>query len=602
MTKKIDQRWEVNQAHTWDLSDLFESDDAFDKALQKLKTDASAFEQKYQGTLTTPDTINTALDAYRAILELATAVGTYQSLQLSANQQDDANLERTGKYQIAGSTVQNTLSFFESELLLNDEDTLQQAASLSEENKLYLEDLMRDKPHTLSPEVNKALTALSPVLDSSYNTYNRSKLADISFPDFTVKGTTYPMSFVSYENEFEFENDHELRHAAFNTFHGKLAEYQNTFAAIYNNQITKEKAMSELKGFESVFDYLLFDQKVSRDMYNRQIDLIMEHLAPHMRKYAKLLQRIHKLDKMTYVDLKLSVDPDFEPSISIEESKDYLLDGLAVLGDDYREIVRRSFDERWIDFPQNIGKSTGAFCSSPYGNHPYILINWTKRMREVFVLAHEVGHAGHFYLAGQNQNIYNTRASLYFIEAPSTMNELLMANHLKKSNDDPRFQRWILSSMIGRTYYHNFVTHLLEAAYQREVYRLVDNGQPVSTRTLSTLKKEVLAKFWGEDIEINDGAELTWMRQPHYFMGLYPYTYSAGLTIATEVSQKVIDGELPIDKWKDVLKAGGTKTPLELAKMVDVDLSTETPLLNTIAHIGAMIDEMVDLTDLLEKQ
>jgi oligoendopeptidase F len=141
-------------------------------------------------------------------------------------------------------------------------------------------------------------------------------------------------------------------------------------------------------------------------------------------------------------------------------------------------MVKRAYDERWIDFVQNIGKSTGAFCSSPYGIHPFILISWTERMRECFVLAHELGHAGHFFMAQQAQNILNTRPSLYFIEAPSTMNEMLMANHLNENVRMIRvMKRWVLSTMISRTYYHNFVTHLLEAAYQREVYRIIDQGR-----------------------------------------------------------------------------------------------------------------------------
>ncbi|CAM3622903.1 oligoendopeptidase F [Erysipelothrix urinaevulpis] len=600
MTQKINDRNEVNLKDTWDLGSLFENDADFKKTLIELEENANTFAKQYKGELKNSQIINEALADYKIILQKMTAVGTYQSLHLNTNQQDDVNLNRSGEYQIAASNLNNILGFFETELMTVEDIVLTKAASENKENQKYIEKKIKEKKHALSPEVNQAITALGSVLGAPYSMYNRSKLADIDFPNFEVNGESYPMSFVSYENEFEYEDNDEIRREAFNHFHKELGKYQNTFAAIYQNQVTKEKVMADLKGFDSVFDYLLFDQEVSVELYDRQIDLIMEHLAPHMRKYAKLLQRIHGIETMTYADLKLSVDPDFEPTISIEASKQYLLDGLSVLGDDYLEMVNQAFDDRWIDFPQNIGKSTGAFCSSPYGNHPYILINWTKRMREVFVLAHEVGHAGHFYLAGKHQNILNVRPSLYFIEAPSTMNELLMANHLKSTSHDDRFKRWVLSSIISRTYYHNFVTHLLEAAFQREVYRLVDQGQAISTTVLNTLKKDVIQEFWGDEIVINDEAKLTWMRQPHYYMGLYPYTYSAGLTIATQASQKVINHEIEIEQWIDVLKAGGTKTPLDLAKMVDVDLETEQPLLETINFIGQMIDEIIELTDKIE--
>lgn len=221
-------------------------------------------------------------------------------------------------------------------------------------------------------------------------------------------------------------------------------------------------------------------------------------------------------------------------------------------------------------------------------------------MDETMVLAHEIGHAGHFQYANSNQNIFNTRPSMYFIEAPSTTNELIMARHLIEKNSDPRLKRWILSVMISRTYYHNFVTHLLEAAFQREVYEKVDKGEPLSASILNNLKLGVIKKFWGEDVEIPDYAGLTWMRQPHYFMGLYPYTYSAGLTVGTVVSDKIYKGELDPNDWIEVLKAGGTKKPLDLAKMVGVDLSTDKPLKDAIRFISNTIDEIESITKSLK--
>ena len=478
---------------------------------------------------------------------------------------------------------------------------IKEAMEDSKDNAGFLKDIIRQKEHALHPEVEKALSALSSTLGAPYQIYNRAKLADMDFGTFTVDGKEYPLSFVLFEGQWEYEQDTKLRREAFNSFSKKLREYQHTIATTYQTQVQKEKTLATLRGFDSVIDSLLFPQKVDRDLYNRQIDLIMEHLAPHMRKYAKLIQRIYNLEEMTFADLKLNIDPDFEPKISVEESKEYVEGALSVLGEDYLEVVKRAYDERWIDFVQNKGKSTGAFCSSPYGSHPYILISWTERMREVFVLAHELGHAGHFYLAQGSQNIFDTRPSQYFIEAPSTMNEMLMANYLMKKTEDKRMKRWVLSSIISRTYYHNFVTHLLEAYFQREVYRIIDDGGSVKAATLNKLKRDSLEKFWGDAVKINDGAELTWMRQPHYYMGLYPYTYSAGLTIATEVSKRVLnEGQRALDDWKEVLKSGGTKTPVELAQMAGVDITTDKPLLNTIDHIGNIIDEIIKLTDELD--
>lgn len=603
MDKKVVLRSEVDVAKTWDLRGIYENDHHVKEAEKALYEKSMELERNFRGKLTTPISINLCLDGYREVVELAGLISSFRFLAVSVDMTDHEN---QGKSVEAGNLISDVmarLSFIQGEILMNEESVLMDAAKTSMENQHFLEDLLREKPHALSIELERALAVLSPVMNSPISIYNKAKLQDMDFGSFDVEGKSHPLSFVLYENHYDYDNDKKIRRAAFSAFTKKLKEYENTVAGVYQTQVQKEKALSKLKGFESVIDYLLFDQKVTREMYDRQIDVIYRELAPHMRKYAKLLKRIHGLEEMTFNDLKLSVDPTFEPPITVEESKKYVMEGLKILGEDYLKMIERAFGERWIDFVQNKGKSTGAFCSSPYGRHPYILISWTERMREVFVLAHELGHAGHFYLSQSHQNIFDARPSLYFIEAPSTMNEMIMANHLLTTSQDKRFRRWVLSSMISRTYYHNFVTHMLEAHYQREVYKIIDAGGSLSAKKLNELKKATLEGFWGEDVRILEGAENTWMRQQHYYKGLYPYTYSAGLTIATEVSGRILkEGASAVEDWKKVLKAGGTKDPVELAKMAGVDITTEEPLKNTIAYIGSIIDEIEELTNELYEE
>ena len=601
MSKEILDRKDVEEEYTWDLSAIFKSEAEFQNAVEKATSLTLEIENNFKGNLNNSVDINNCLDKLRQVSEIITQAGAYSYLAASVDQRDQENQARAMNFSNINSNISSRISFIESEILQADSEVISEAMSDSNENRNYLKYTMRKKKHALHPEVEKTLSALSGTLGAPQMIYDNAKLADMDFGTFEVDGKEYPLSFNLFEGELEYEDDTEVRRAAFKAFSKKLKEYEHTIAATYQTQVQKEKTISELRGFESVIDSLLFPQKVDRELYDRQIDLIMEYLAPHMRKFAKLLGKIHGIDDMKFMDLKLDVDPEYEPDISIEESKEYVKGALSVLGDDYLEMVNRAFDERWIDFVQNKGKSSGAFCSSPYGAHPFILISWTEKMRECFTLAHELGHAGHFYLAQKNQNIFDTRTSLYTIEAPSTMNEMLMANYLMKNTEDKRMKRWVLSSMISRTYYHNFVTHLLEAHFQREVYRLIDSGGSVQADVLNKLKRETLEKFWGDTVDINEGAELTWMRQPHYYMGLYPYTYSAGLTIATQVSKRILnEGDSALEDWKEVLKSGGLDDPIEFAKKAGVDITTDKALLDTIDHIGNIIDQIVELTDEIE--
>ena len=593
--KKVLTRSEVNQAETWDLTRLFKTEADYEAALDTIKNLVAKFVADYQGKLTTTQVINQAVDDLRTIEVLMWHTADYASLHIASDQTNEENVIREGNFGIFAEDFDKQMVFFTTALKGLDAALLQQAADQSPANKGYLTKIVKELKHKLDPKVEVALAEFGQVLGAPYGNYEKFKFSDMVFDSFEVNGKTYAQSFTLFENGWAAENDTDVRRAAFENFYAKLGQYENGFANNYQTKVLTEKAMANLKGYDTVFDYLLDEQDVSREFYDRQIDLIMEHLAVPMRKYVTLLKEAHGLDKLTYADLHLAMDPAFEPTITVAESRKYSIEGLAILGEEYRQMVEKAFDERWIDFPQSVGRSTGGFCASPYGKGSYILLNWNNQMGEALVLAHELGHAGHFYFAGQAQNAFDTDVSLYFVEAPSTMNEIIMADHLKGAAEDPRVKRWILSTMVSATYYHNCVTHLLEAHFQREVYRRVEAKAPISANVLNGLMLDSIKKFWGDVVEVPDYAGRTWMRQPHYFMGLYPYTYSAGLTVATAAYAKIKRGELPVESWLDVLRAGSTKKPVELAAVAGVDLSTEGPLMEMIGYVAGMVDEIAAL-------
>lgn len=595
---EIKKREEISEDLKWNLRDLASGDEDLDNRLVALSDDVDAFVIAYKGNLETSERIADCLDAYMRILQERILLGSYANLNTSVDMGNTTSMRRMAKTSNILVGLDAKISFVETEIANQTEEILNRVIDQRADLKGYIDDVLRNKKYLLDPKTEEALSSLQNTFRTPYSVYNQAKLVDMDFGTFNVNGVDYPLSYNIFEGVMESEPSTDVRRAAFENFYSVLEKYKHTTAACYAAQVQQEKVLSRLRGYDSVFDYLLFDQKVDRELYDRQIDTIMKELAPHMRKYAKLLQKVHGLEKMTYADLKLNLDPGYEPAVDIDKAKEYVLDGLSVLGAEYREMLTRAFSERWIDFANNHGKSTGAFCSSPYGSHSYILISWTSLMAEVMVLAHELGHAGHFFMAHRNQNILDSRPSLYFIEAPSTANEIIMETYLLEKAENTRDRRWVLSQIIARTYYHNFVTHFMEAAYQREVYKILDAGGSVDADKLSEIFREKLIEFWGEDIEILPGSELTWMRQPHYYMGLYPYTYSAGLTIGTQVAKRILkEGEVAVNDWINTLKAGGTKTPKELALMAGVDISTDKPLKDTIAYIGEVIDELVKLTE-----
>ncbi|HDE5718587.1 TPA: oligoendopeptidase F [Staphylococcus aureus] len=601
MSQGLLLREDVPVSETWDLVDLFKGDQQYYESIDALVQQANQFHHTYATTLNSIEQINTALAELENILIALDRLSNYAELRLSV---DTSNIEAqvlSAKLSTTYGKIVSQLSFVESEILELPEEILQQLEE-SCPYQHYIKQLIKQKPFQLSASVEQVLATLSPTLNSPYDLYGTTKMLDITFDSFEHDGTTYPVDYATFENDYEDNKDPEFRRKSFKSFSDGIRKYQHTTAATYNMQVQQEKIEADLRGFESVIDYLLHSQEVTRDMFDRQIDMIMRDLAPVMQKYAKLLQRIHELDNMRFEDLKISVDPDYEPEISIEDSKNYIFGALSVLGDDYTNMLREAYDQRWIDFAQNKGKDTGAFCASPYFTHSYVFISWTGKMAEAFVLAHELGHAGHFTSAQKHQPYLESEASMYFVEAPSTMNEMLMANYLFNTSDNPRFKRWVIGSILSRTYYHNMVTHLLEAAYQREVYHKVDQGESLNAPTLNEIMLNVYKQFFGDVVDMTEGAELTWMRQPHYYMGLYSYTYSAGLTIGTVVSQKIKnEGQQAVDAWLETLKKGGSVSPVELANIAGVDITTEQPLKSTIQYISDLVDEVEKLTDEIEQ-
>ena len=601
MGEGLPLREEVPVKETWDLKDLFTSDQAFYQTLEQVVQMSLDFNHTYYQKLNNIETIEKALDEYERILIEIDRLYNYPELRLSVDTSNEEAQKVNAKLNTTSGKLAGLLSFVDSEILELPDEIISELRSQTKYPH-FIKQLQDRKPYQLSADVEKVLATLTPTLRSPFELYGTTKSLDINFESFDYEGVTYPLDYATFENEYEDHPSPEFRRKSFRAFSDALRQYQHTTAATYNMQVQQEKIEADLRGYDSVIDYLLQDQEVTKDMFDRQIDVIMSDLAPVMQKYVKIIQRVHNLDKMRFEDLKISIDPNFEPEISIEESKKYIYGALNVLGDDYVKMLESAYDYRWIDFAQNKGKDTGAYCASPYITHSYVFISWTGKMAETFVLAHELGHAGHFTLAQNHQNLLESEASMYFVEAPSTMNEMLMANYLFNSSNNPRFKRWVIGSILSRTYYHNMVTHLLEAAYQREVYRRVDNGESLNAPLLNEIMLNTYKAFFGDTVEMTDGVELTWMRQPHYYMGLYSYTYSAGLTIGTVVSQCIKnEGQPAVDRWLKTLQAGGSQSPIELAQIAGVDITTDAPLKETINYISNLVDELEVLTYQIEE-
>ncbi|MDO5047046.1 MAG: oligoendopeptidase F [Anaerococcus sp.] len=589
------KRSEVDIRETWKIEDMYKDDEAFYNDIKDLWEKASDFASKYT-KIDSKESLYQSLEDFSDIYGQIGNLSTFAGISMEVDTTDTSMSKRDSFLRNELAKIGSKLSFYEPALARLDEDLLKEVAKEYKEFSYPIEQILSKKDHLLSDETEKVLASLAPTLQAPYKNYNDMRYGDMEFENFTYEGEEIILNHNTFEEYLEADPRTDLRRKAFKDYHDGLRNYQEANASIYNTQVANEKRLADIRGYESVFHYLLARQDVDFDIYENQLDTIMEKLAPHMRKYARILKDHYGLDKMTYADLKLGIDTDYEESLPIEKARDYILDGLSPLGEEYIGYIRKAFDERWIDYAQNIGKRTGAFCASPYNSHPFIMTTYNEKMSQVMTLAHELGHALQGIYSNANQKALAADMSMYFVESPSTAHEITMERYLLNKAKDKREKLWVLTTMIGKTYYHNFVTHFLEASFQRDVYRAVERGESLTALDLNEIFMDNLKKFWGDSVDLVEGAELTWMRQPHYYMGLYPYTYSAGLTIGTIISDKIVNGDDEDRKrWLDVLKLGGSMGPIDLAKAAGVDMSKSEPIEKAIDFIGSIIDQIDEL-------
>ena len=585
-------RSEFPENELWDLTALYQDQEDFLRAIEKAREDIQKFVRDYQGKLSTFEDFERAFAELEQISIQISHIGNYGFMPQTTDFGDESFAQIAQAAMEFETEANVALSFFDDALVGADEAVLEK---LGQEPHLTsaIRQAKIKKAHYLGADVEKALTNLGEVFYSPQDIYTKMRAGDFAMADFEVDGKVYKNSFVTYENFYQNHENAEIREKSFLSFSEGLRQHQNTAAAAYLAQVKSEKLLADMKGYDSVFDYLLAEQEVDRSMFDRQIDLIMSEFAPVAQKYLKHVAKVNGLEKMTFADWKLDLDSELNPEVSIDDAYDLVMKSVEPLGQEYCQEVARYKEERWVDFAANAGKDSGGYAADPYRVHPYVLMSWTGRMSDVYTLIHEIGHSGQFIFSDNHQSFFNAHMSTYYVEAPSTFNELLLSDYLEHQFDNPRQKRFALAHRLTDTYFHNFITHLLEAAFQRKVYTLIEEGGTFGASKLNAIMKEVLTDFWGDAVEIDDDAALTWMRQAHYYMGLYSYTYSAGLVISTAGYLHLKNDENGARDWLELLKSGGSKTPIESAMIIGADISTDKPLRDTIQFLSDTVDQII---------
>jgi oligoendopeptidase F len=598
-------REHVPVEETWDLTDIFPSDEEWERSYEAIERELDEILGQ-SIILTNSSEVLETLSTLDRLLEKLDRTISYARYKYSEDESNASNQTMMGRTQILSAKSDNVRTNYVNALTQIPKETLDQFFIEEKELNTYhrfIQRIQENRNHSLSSDIEKILSSLGQTLKIPESLYHTIASSDMKFDPVADKnGKQVPVSLFMYMTQVETSPDTILRRNAYQSLSKGLDKYQHGLARTLSSEIHKNVSLAKLRGYPSAIDMLLqysspatnfFDADgISSEFFEQILDTIQTELAPHMQRYAKLRKHQLGLDNLLFSDVKAPLDPDFDPQISFEEAGEIIVEAVGVLGPEYKELMRRAFADRWVYRGDNVGRRMIAFGGGVHGVHGYSFYPWGGNLFDMVLLGHELGHSLHFALAGQNQRIINNSMPLFFVEAPSTLIEHLIVQYLRENRDDPRLHRW-LNMYLMMSYHHNCVTHVLEAELLRRLYKMAEAKKPLTTQTISETKGAILSQFWGDTVEIDAGAKLTWMRQPHYYMGLYPYTYSVGISASTVIAQRIkAEGVIAGEQWTNVLKQGGTKKGLELFKMAGLDMSSTDTFKRAIGYVGSIVDEL----------
>ncbi len=597
MSRRL-SRSEVPVEETWDLSDIYETPDLWVEDAAHIRADIDAL-LAYRGRLSEGGTILLrCLEAQDELAGRLDRVRMYPYFALSADGECPENQAMAAQADTLSAQANAARSFVMSELLALPAGTIgryrREVPGLARYDAL-LEEILARRPHILLPETERVLAALGQTLKAPETIWNAATAVDMDCPAARdAAGEEYPVSISGFVFGHAYSSDRTLRGTAYDALSAGLGGVKATLANTLATHIQQNVAMARLRGYASASEMILARQQVPVDVYSAVLDVVHDAMAPHVRRLARLRARLIGVERLERYDLEAPLDTSYTPETTFEEGKRIVQDALRILGDEYGSLITTAFRDRWIDRADNIGKGSGAYCWPVYGVHPYVFTTWRNTLRNAFTLAHELGHGGHYTAILRHQPISTFRLEplSLLLEAPSTANELLLAEHLLRATSEPQLRRWIILQSLG-TFTHNMVTHLLEGHFERRLYALAEAGMPLTLATIMEVQGDVFERFYAGTVAIDDRARLYWAQQPHFYMNHYSYTYAAGVASGyAAVRAMYSEGQPAVDRWLNMLTAGNSLPPIEALRRAGIDITNPDVLTEAASRFGTLIDEL----------
>ena len=588
------KRSEVPEELTWNLKDMFESDEAWlaeYEALMAVPVQIAAF----QGRL--GESAETLLEYLRAQdateLRLSPLYG-YASCRNDGDQGDARYQDLRGKAMRVIVAISSAAAFATSEIMAIDEDRLNLfyiAQPALETYRRSLEQIRRRKAHILSPAEEKLMAAAGEMARAPENIVSVFRNADLKFPAVEdAKGEKHTLTGGSYGPLME-SADRVLRRNAFETLYGRVGEYKNTVAATLDAQFKQLCFFSRARNYASTLEASLDRSEVPVAVYENLIEAVHANLDK-MYRYVRLRKKLLGVEELHMYDVYAPIVADAAREIPFDEAKATVLEALAVLGEDYTALLREGFEHRWIDVYENEGKRGGAYSSGNARPHPYVLLNHKDNLNSMFTLAHEMGHALHSWHSCRYQPVCTSDYVIFVAEVASTCNEVLLMRHLLGKTED-RKERAALINRFLESFKGTIFRQTMFAEFELTMGRMAEAGQTLTAEALCEKYRALNERYFGPDMVSDPQIALEWARIPHFFYNYYVFQYATGFSAAVAIAERILrEGAPAVADYKKFLSGGSSADPIALLKLAGVDMSTPAPVNAALRLFDELLDEM----------
>ena len=570
------KRHEIDENLKWDTSLIYENDDDYYKEIEEAKSLADDL-TKYRGKITeSADSLLSFLKDYENLMRKFYKAAVYGHLKSDEDTADNTYQQMTQTSTIAGAEISEKLAFITPEILSADFEDIKKMLGENEELKSYehyFEDLFRNKDHVLSENEEKILAAYSKLNENPVSTYMIFSNADMKFPPVEKDGKEVALSDANFTT-LEEDKDRDFRRRVYETYYSVYKQFENTAASLLDGEITSHNIESKLRGYDSARQMSLFKNNLDEEIYDNLLEVVHDNMDVH-RDYTSLRKDFLGVEDLGFHDIYVPLVKDYEREIDFDEARDLVLEAIKPLGEEYVKVARKGFEQRWFDVMPNEGKRSGAYSSGSYDTQPYILLNHTNTIGDVFTIAHELGHSMHSYYTRKNQPFVYGSYSIFLAEIASTTNELLLLDYMLEHSQSEEETAYLLNYFVNQ-FKSTVFRQTMFAEFEHEVNKLVAKGEPIPAARLNQIYGDLNRDYFGEDINVDEYISTEWARIPHFYMFYYVFQYSTGFMSAVALSQKILKGtDEDREAYLNYLKAGESEYPIDVLKKAGVDMTNK---------------------------